>query len=51
MATAEPFETNRIDALTDGIFAVIMTLLVLELKAPEIDPDVDGVGYFMGLAR
>ncbi|MBV8849390.1 MAG: DUF1211 domain-containing protein, partial [Methylobacteriaceae bacterium] len=25
----------RLDALTDGIFAVAMTLLVLELRVPE----------------
>jgi uncharacterized membrane protein len=29
------FEKTRIEALTDGIFAVTMTLLVLELKLPE----------------
>ena len=26
---------HRLDALTDGIFAVAMTLLVIELKLPE----------------
>ncbi|HSD41742.1 MAG TPA: TMEM175 family protein [Burkholderiales bacterium] len=29
------FEKTRIEALTDGIFAVTMTFLVLELKLPE----------------
>ena len=29
------FEKTRIETLTDGIFAVTMTLLVLELKLPE----------------
>ena len=29
------FDKTRIEALTDGIFAVTMTLLVLELKLPE----------------
>ena len=29
------FEKTRIEALTDGIFAVTMTLLVLDLKLPE----------------
>jgi uncharacterized membrane protein len=27
---------NRIEALTDGVFAVAMTLLVLDLKLPEV---------------
>ena len=29
------FSKHRIEALTDGIFAVAMTLLVIELKVPE----------------
>ncbi len=29
------FATNRIEALTDGVFAIVMTLLVLELRIPE----------------
>jgi uncharacterized membrane protein len=28
---------NRIEALTDGVFAVAMTLLVLDIKVPELD--------------
>jgi uncharacterized membrane protein len=27
---------NRIEALTDGVFAVSMTLLVLDIKVPEL---------------
>jgi len=27
---------NRIEALTDGVFAVVMTLLVLDIKVPEL---------------
>jgi uncharacterized membrane protein len=27
---------NRIEALTDGIFAVAMTLLVLDIRVPEL---------------
>jgi uncharacterized membrane protein len=30
---------NRIEALADGIFAVAMTILVLELHVPELGPD------------
>ncbi|MBL8513191.1 MAG: DUF1211 domain-containing protein [Betaproteobacteria bacterium] len=34
-ATSTGMSKHRIDALTDGIFAVAMTLLVIELKIPE----------------
>jgi uncharacterized membrane protein len=30
------FATNRIETLTDGVFAIVMTLLVLNLAIPEI---------------
>ncbi len=30
------FETNRIGALNDGVFAIAMTLLVLDLKLPDV---------------
>ena len=30
------FTTNRIEALTDGVFAIVMTLLVLDISIPEI---------------
>jgi uncharacterized membrane protein len=30
-------ERNRIEALTDGVFAVAMTLLVLDIKVPELE--------------
>ena len=32
------FEKNRIEALVDGIFAVALTLLVLDIKLPEAVP-------------
>ena len=34
---------SRLEALTDGIFAIVMTLLVLEITVPQIsshEPDV-----------
>ncbi len=31
--------TQRIEALTDGVFAIAMTLLVLELRLPEVESD------------
>ena len=35
MATAtEPIETTRLEAFSDGVIAVIITIMVLELKAP-----------------
>ncbi len=44
-ATAPPspiplFSKHRIEALSDGVFAVVMTLLVLEIK-PELGPNSD----------
>lgn len=36
MATAKEVTPHRLTMLTDGIFAIVMTLLVLELKLPEI---------------
>lgn len=40
-----PFELgkNRIEALSDGIFAFAMTLLVLELRAPELPHNAPNV--------
>ena len=29
---------NRIEALSDGIFAIVMTLLILELRVPNLPP-------------
>ena len=30
-------KSNRIETLSDGIFAIVMTLLVLEIKVPRVD--------------
>jgi len=35
------FSSGRISALSDGVFAIAMTLLVLELKLPPLDPSAD----------
>jgi len=32
---------GRLEALSDGLFAIVMTLLVLELKVPELPRNVD----------
>ncbi len=41
---------GRIEALTDGIFAVAMTLLVLDLKLPEAMGGIDEAGFRAALA-
>jgi uncharacterized membrane protein len=42
---SKPFELgkNRIEALSDGVFAIVMTLLVLELHVPSLSPDAPNV--------
>ncbi len=34
---------NRVELLTDGIFAVVMTLLVLEISVPQISSSHDAI--------
>jgi uncharacterized membrane protein len=34
---------NRIEALSDGIFAIVMTLLILEIHVPKLSPDAPNV--------
>jgi uncharacterized membrane protein len=34
---------NRIEALSDGIFAIVMTLLILELRVPNLPPSTSNV--------
>jgi len=35
---AEDSGTGRLEAFSDGVFAIAVTLLVLQLKVPEVDP-------------
>ncbi|MGH9567248.1 MAG: TMEM175 family protein, partial [Candidatus Angelobacter sp.] len=39
------------EALTDGIFAIAMTLLVLELKAPELPKHVPSAQLLQALGQ
>jgi len=41
-----PFPKSRIEALTDGIFAVTMTLLVLDLLEIEARTELQFAPYF-----
>lgn len=34
--TRDSLKTNRLEGLTDGTFAIAMTILVFDLKVPEI---------------
>jgi uncharacterized membrane protein len=40
---------GRIEALADGVFAIAMTLLVLDVKVPAVDGSLDTAGFVRAL--
>ena len=42
--------TDRIEGLTDGIFAIAMTLLVIDLRLPEVAGSLTDAGMWQALA-
>ena len=46
---APPLSKGRLEALTDGIFAVTMTLLVIDLKFPDPPPGQTAFDAFLAL--
>lgn len=49
--TLQLFSTRRIEALTDGVFAIAMTLLVLDLNVPQLASNVTNLGLWQALAQ
>ena len=50
MESAPKLDVKRIQALTDAIFAVVMTLLILEIKIPNSLSEADLRKYFVDTA-
>lgn len=49
VASTGGMDTARIETLGDGIFAIVITLLVFELKVPVIPPGIDPAAALPGL--
>jgi uncharacterized membrane protein len=47
----EQRETGRVEAFSDGVFAIAITLLVLELKVPPVDRNTSGQALGNALLR
>jgi uncharacterized membrane protein len=51
MSVSFGISKHHMDALVDGVFAIAMTLLVLEVKVPELDDPADGAALLAALGR
>lgn len=47
--TRDLWSTNRVEALSDGVFAIVMTLLVLELKVPALPREAPAAEIWHGV--
>ena len=46
---ANAADNERLNTLVDGIFAIVLTLLVLDIKVPEITSDTELIGQLVDL--
>ncbi|MFN7949802.1 MAG: TMEM175 family protein [Blastocatellia bacterium] len=44
-------ETGRVEAFSDGVFAIAITLLILEIKVPHVGEMAGSIDLLRGLAR
>jgi uncharacterized membrane protein len=44
-------ETTRVEAFSDGVFAIAITLLILEIKAPRVDENITNSQLFTSLVN
>jgi uncharacterized membrane protein len=45
MKRQSQFDAGRVSAISDGIFAIAMTLLVLDVKLPELEPGISSRAF------
>ena len=42
-------ETSRVEAFSDGVFAIAITLLILEIKVPDLPPGSSGEAFWAAM--